>query len=673
MQANKKRKATSEDRPARRALSCTECKRRKTKCSALGKVPCDSCLKRGKPEDCRWEGMESEPIVPPPHEAHAANIDQVDALKQQVDRLENLVNTLTNKQTSFSLPHRSPLPDHQYSSSSSDLETAAIDLEHLVVGPGIRPGITETLGSPSKHPQRPPNPSPFPLSSLFSSASFDPDLITVLPQLLPNSPISQKLVESFFEGPIHYSWHVIARPAFESRLREYSTLSLDQLEIKVDPIWFALYLMVLSLSVKFATADQSPLVAATNAQSSDLPTTLYHASIKALQKSDYLSRPQVGHIQVSILYILFLFHFGQSTDQSSIALRHLDSAITTAQWLELDGLQDTLPSSLVQHPALAGLSPRHALEICKQLYHLLKFMDGTIFKRPGLWRLARNDDTPLPRNNDDGDYLYTAEPAAKSVDQMTEASLSRIGSSFVDTIRSFTSDQNLTLHQIITYDTSLRSVLGLMPSLPDSQNSWMMRTLQCSILYRLIRLHRPTLLRGYKESTWKFSSSACVDSAKVILRVQRDISLCPDLRPAFMRRWIMGSVIVLAIHTILTGDQAQEVLEQVQRSCIGTFAELLLPITAILNTAGQYRQHMQDSRTNLDINQFFTQVKDKLSSTGGDVNNTQQNGSDSFFDLDYDFNFDFDFTSIPNLDMSALQNDPGSSTGSWENMQWGLI
>ncbi|WVW87129.1 hypothetical protein I302_109186 [Kwoniella bestiolae CBS 10118] len=611
MQANKKRKATSEDRPARRALSCTECKRRKTKCSALGKVPCDSCLKRGKPEDCRWEGMESEPIVPPPHEAHAANIDQVDALKQQVDRLENLVNTLTNKQTSFSLPHRSPLPDHQYSSSSSDLETAAIDLEHLVVGPGIRPGITETLGSPSKHPQRPPNPSPFPLSSLFSSASFDPDLITVLPQLLPNSPISQKLVESFFEGPIHYSWH---------------------LEIKVDPIWFALYLMVLSLSVKFATADQSPLVAATNAQSSDLPTTLYHASIKALQKSDYLSRPQVGHIQVSILYILFLFH-----------------------------------------PALAGLSPRHALEICKQLYHLLKFMDGTIFKRPGLWRLARNDDTPLPRNNDDGDYLYTAEPAAKSVDQMTEASLSRIGSSFVDTIRSFTSDQNLTLHQIITYDTSLRSVLGLMPSLPDSQNSWMMRTLQCSILYRLIRLHRPTLLRGYKESTWKFSSSACVDSAKVILRVQRDISLCPDLRPAFMRRWIMGSVIVLAIHTILTGDQAQEVLEQVQRSCIGTFAELLLPITAILNTAGQYRQHMQDSRTNLDINQFFTQVKDKLSSTGGDVNNTQQNGSDSFFDLDYDFNFDFDFTSIPNLDMSALQNDPGSSTGSWENMQWGLI
>lgn len=89
--------STADTRPAkrkRRALSCNECIRRKTRvsfrrahpaatlptqdpdrfmltarsrcfqCSALGTVPCEACVKRGRPGDCVWEGVSEKDIRP---------------------------------------------------------------------------------------------------------------------------------------------------------------------------------------------------------------------------------------------------------------------------------------------------------------------------------------------------------------------------------------------------------------------------------------------------------------------------------------------------------------------------------------------------------------------------------------------------------------------------------
>lgn len=30
-----------------------------SQCSALGQVPCESCIKRGKPGDCRWDNLDA--------------------------------------------------------------------------------------------------------------------------------------------------------------------------------------------------------------------------------------------------------------------------------------------------------------------------------------------------------------------------------------------------------------------------------------------------------------------------------------------------------------------------------------------------------------------------------------------------------------------------------------
>nr|XP_019009526.1 uncharacterized protein I206_06175 [Kwoniella pini CBS 10737]OCF48307.1 hypothetical protein I206_06175 [Kwoniella pini CBS 10737] len=585
-----------EERPARRALSCTECKRRKTKCSALGKTPCDSCARRGKPQDCKWEGL----ITASP-DAHCSDSgpsiahNDTDVLRAQIDRLERLVDTLTNR--TAPPPMRAAqfhLPDN--------LESAAIDLEHFVVGPGVRPGLTETLHPTDKidHRTAPRVSSIFPLSSLFTASSIDPSLLTVLPQLLPNAPDSQRLVDAFFEGPINGSWHVIAQQAFRLKFSEYAILGLDDLEKNVDPLWFAEYLMVLAFAIKFPTFKIGQDIQLFGSELQSLPSTLHHASVKVLEASDYLSRPQIGHVQ----------HFGHSTDQANVALRYLDNAITTAQWLELDSIEDTLPFALTSEPSLDGLEPPHQIELCKQLYHLLNFLDGTIFKRPGLWRLTNSDYRERPCNNNDLDYAIKQQIRERPPRLMTEASLSRIGSSFADIIRDFEMERN-------PQHTALQRLLDHMPTIPSTAQSWMMNTLSCSLHYRLIRIHRSSMIRGFRDDRWRLSTSASVSSAQRILDIQVTMANWPDLRPGFMRRWIVGAVIIQAIDSLMSDSIIHHIRSQIQRICIDDFSALLPPITAILDSVDHFWHTLGVRKGQLDVDAFFAYVKERLKGNAG--------------------------------------------------------
>lgn len=80
-------------------------------------------------------------------------------------------------------------------------------------------------------------------------------------------------------------------------------------------------------------------------------------------------------------------HFGDSTEKANLAIRHLDCAISTAQWLGLDLMSNDPNKAPLTDPAFVNVTPNGAFETSKQLLHMLSFLDGTIFKRPGLWRL----------------------------------------------------------------------------------------------------------------------------------------------------------------------------------------------------------------------------------------------------------------------------------------------
>jgi hypothetical protein len=104
---------------------------------------------------------------------------------------------------------------------------------------------------------------------------------------------------------------------------------------------------------------------------------------------------------VSLLYVLYHFvsevdrsrhttdlqHLGEARGEVNLAYRHLDSAITTAQWLGLDEIDEnwTIP---LDDPALSRLAHWAAVELCKRLYHMLSFIDGTIVRKKQWRRLG---------------------------------------------------------------------------------------------------------------------------------------------------------------------------------------------------------------------------------------------------------------------------------------------
>ncbi|WVQ94024.1 hypothetical protein IAU59_001102 [Kwoniella sp. CBS 9459] len=447
-----KRKRAPSLKTPRRALSCTECKRRKTKCGAIGKVPCDSCVSRGKPADCRWDGIDSDP---PPRGPSVDPESDVSALRRQVDRLERIINGLEYRQTNEPRGNASVAIDNP-TADSSNLEDAANHLERIVFGPSVRPGAVETtINTPHAVSGPSPPSSTFPLSSLLGSSSYDTTLLDVLPRLLPNSPLAKDMIEEFFVGPIHCTWH-------------HSLMSLERLESKVDPMWFALYLMILAFAIKFPHSPRPALQAFLASCASDLPSILQRASVTTLGASDYLTRPQIGHIQVSILYIVFLF--------ANLALRHLDSAITTAQWLGLDALDGMSTEKLLQtDPCLAFLTDQARLECCKQLYHLLVFLDGTIFRRPGLWRLQMTELCSLPINSNEDDLAASSTTSERPVTEMTEATLSRIGSAFASAIRKCTHHNDrgrMGRNEILEYDQALQEILKSVPEPSEGKENW---------------------------------------------------------------------------------------------------------------------------------------------------------------------------------------------------------
>lgn len=86
---------------------------------------------------------------------------------------------------------------------------------------------------------------------------------------------------------------------------------------------------------------------------------------------------------------------------------------------------------------------------------------------------------------------------------------------------------------VLRYETGLRGVLVQVPR-PDLEPAclhFMQLTLVSSINNRLLRAHRPFMVRGYSDSRFAHSRAAALDSARSIIATQRLMMACPQYRP----------------------------------------------------------------------------------------------------------------------------------------------
>ncbi|OCF36053.1 hypothetical protein I316_01925 [Kwoniella heveanensis BCC8398] len=461
------------------------------------------------------------------------------ALKEQVDRLERIIDAFEHRQAN-GLQASGNLGRSRPTDNADNLEDAANHLEQLVFGPSVRPGVVETTTATPGHTWNTLKLSPTtPLASILGSSSFDSTLLHVLPRLLPNSPLAKDLVEDFFIGPIHITWH-------------YSELNLEQLETRVDPVWFALYLMILAFALRFPHSHSPALQGFLADHADDLPSVLQRASVVALGASDYLVNPQVGHIQ----------HFGKSADEASLALRHLDSAITTSQWLGLDTLSEQAPDKWQQtDQSLAHLTATASLECCRQLYHLLIFLDGTIFRRAGLWRLSATE---------------------RPVTETTEASLSRKPSFNVQSSNSG--------------DTKFGTRTPARQKQLDDADPG----------------NKPFMLRGYTDEGWRFSTKASVESAKGIVKAQRDLLPWSELCPG---RWIIGAATVLAIDALAGNLVSRDHLHLALTVCANKDQSLRRCVQSMIDSLdGSTKSSVGVMRESI-VQTYLDDVKRRLAST----------------------------------------------------------
>ncbi|KAL1409351.1 hypothetical protein Q8F55_003333 [Vanrija albida] len=468
-------------RQARRALSCTECKRRKTKCSALGKTPCDACARRGRPAECVW--IDAEAHNGP---AYALTTD-VDQLRRQVDELKELlqvqINTTaavlartgpevahvsvappaTNSTPSSGQPRASrpasatPNDTSERRATGSRLPRSAVEstlkgLEASVVGtmPGTRfvgPGSVVRAAGQRKGDDAPSRGTP--LERAYA--------------LLPHVDLGRALVDEYFRGPLNQAWPIVEEVTFRQLFVEYMGFKTLQ-GTMAEMSWLAVYLMMLALTTKMNHNMRN----FSHHDPQDLPLALYFGAMECLDAADYLTVPQIRHIQVVMMSVTFHVHFADVNAQGNIALRNVDAATSTCLWLDLDLLGDDPAGLPSDDAALVGLSPPQALELVKRLVHYVAFADGTFTKRQGLWRFCNRLKTPPPGNFVDLWQMGDERP----LDELTSATLPRLGSMFASTIATYYRPEGFTYETMLAYDQALRRVLDQIPTTKGPLSSY---------------------------------------------------------------------------------------------------------------------------------------------------------------------------------------------------------
>ncbi|KAL8276417.1 hypothetical protein RQP46_011169 [Phenoliferia psychrophenolica] len=565
-----------------------------TRCSS-GVIPCEACIKRGKPEDCKWETGGGEVRA----EHTFALASDLDALRAQVQDLAGFV----YNRDPASAPPRPPLPPpHRPTSLSTrnpsvptnstpwnpsntntnnnsaaaairdDVESAVTNLEHLTEHLPSHGG--GSLRSSSNH------------ASPYAQTTHHSPIYS----LVPEEVAGRRLSSLYLMGPYHAGWHVLHGPSFGAELKTFYRLDPATRRAETDPAWLAIFLMVLVFGLQDATPTEASALFPHLApiEIPRLPSALYSASRFALDVAKWDSVPQIRHIQCVLLYFPFLYHFGFSSEDMNQSYHHIASAISSAQWLGLDRLGPDGSGTPLHDPAFTNLSPSLAFELCKRIYHSLSFLDGTTSKRQSLARLTEQPGvtTPLPGNLSDEDLMMDPVPRGRSSEELTAALVPRVGSLFATSIRTFlgqneegdarlfsdeTQGDGLSWEDIQKYDASLRTVLESMPTplrptnttdgghlLTDSSINWMHCCLWTSVHNRILRLHRPGLARNFSTEAYEISKSASLASAKEIVATQRVMMACPHLRPGFIKRWVLGAALVLTVDLVISIDAGHD-------------------------------------------------------------------------------------------------------------------
>ncbi|GAA5885271.1 hypothetical protein JCM16303_005980 [Sporobolomyces ruberrimus] len=643
--------AGTSKRKKRIPQSCTECVRRKIKCDR--QQPCSACVRRKRTQFCSFEDEDTEAPWALATDVRAINrrLSQLETLFQQsTGSNSSLAPLLNGSPTTSSRPthaffdpssslmqthsteysSRDPNP-RQFSShdahdaqspAHSDTESAVAEIEDVAFStrvPVLRalnaaaqgnagprytyPGrvdmelteaLTTILAEPLTFDQdgRPRSAVRLGLDLAVSTADLPGvrhDALAQILAVLPGVEISQFLIAKYFDE-IEWDYKVLDPVAFPLEHLRYNEMLETGREDLIDPLWIAVFCMVLALSLEgfwsrpHGKKDLSLFQGLDEDGLKDLPSVWHDASLRALQLGEYGGTPRIRTLQCVILFGQYIQIFS-SSGQTGRYLGWFAAAVRVAQRMGLHRLGSNTKIMPPDDPALPPGSNSLKREMAVRLFHHLVNIDSFLSDSPScrcylLHPSQYNTARPLNLNLADLSRTDPRVPDPAPPTVYTDASYQIVQCRIAEQVRA--SLENLVLSEkpfsystVVDQDRALQAILlSNVPAIfawecPNPIHSpriaYERACLHEDIAARIVRLNRPFFSRGYQpNSPYSYSTQQCIDfSRRLISSNFALLDLSPSLWLTYTGTLASSLVLLMDLfHAIDTDESDQSIRDK---------------------------------------------------------------------------------------------------------------
>jgi hypothetical protein len=298
----------------------------------------------------------------------------------------------------------------------------------------------------------------------------------------------------------------------------------------VDPLWIALYSMVMAVAVEHISTDSTnssnPYSGYTREDLSQIATRYRAMSLKALHLGDYMNVPRVRTIQTILLFgqpRQGLLACNTTTAWTSVAIR-------TAQLLGLHILgtnPEIMPPDDPAWPPGKNALKRH---VALRLWTMLQHSDWISAPTSRCYQIHPDQcNTQLVENINDWELSYTRPPVYIATSSSFEICKWRIADMLRKTYdKLVTQSERFSYSNVLELDQGYRDILDTLPVsyrsdyVPPHAEDSKLRSQRDFVLdaihSRLLRLHRPFLTKGYEPSSkYTDSKEKCLTSALTLI------------------------------------------------------------------------------------------------------------------------------------------------------------
>ncbi|GAA96957.1 uncharacterized protein L969DRAFT_79206 [Mixia osmundae IAM 14324] len=497
----------------------------------------------------------------------------------------------------------------------SDTEDAALVLEELALGhrrnqfdltsrqkgtkslyigdptteekPRIKRFMLQDIGPEDKQPsQNQVGLSPTSALSKFADPVYRNSVIlsTVL-EVLPARPAADALIALYFDE-VHRVTAAVHRPSFMSDYASFWVMLDKGRPQDVSYSWLGLYCAVLCNAA--CTVDcYKDTGKRTNAYLDGfsredliaLPRVWHDASLTCLSLAECMRFPQIRVLQAVIVLSVYFSFSGQKQAGHIWTV----TCIKIAQLLGLHRLGSDETKMPADDPAWPPGSSSLKREMAKRIWWIIVSMDFHNNDKMGLSDpvlRAGDYDTAQPFNLNDDDLGLHVQVTPRPVTEITDVSLDifkmRMAEHHRHVIAEFRGPNAVKYENVMEIDRLYRASLAEKgPQVAaeaddeglDLKMTWLVNMLRSGIQNRLMRLHRPYMVKGFRDIRYAHSTQVSVSCARTILRCHRVLHAtnAPIMRFWWLFFHSIGASVVLYLNVfnmIKTNHSEQEIAEQ---------------------------------------------------------------------------------------------------------------